>query len=569
MVNKTKIRYLICIIRYIHTHFLLPSFEVFLLVKTMASSLSPPSSPKQKLQIPSPKTPAKIPAAIHLLQLCHSFQEVKQIHAQLVVSGLLDRRPNAGRLIESYVSTSQINLAFSIFQRLPSPPDVFAFNTMIRGLTMGKCPHDSLLLYDKLLADGVAPDNYTYTFVLKACSHLGALSEGKQVHGRIVKAGIAADTHVHSSLIHMYTASDSIACAEGVVAEFPAENTIAKNSMISGYLRKGHVEKARRMFDAMGAKDVASWSALVAGYTKNGMYSEALAVFREMMVSKVHPNESTLVSSLSACAHLGALDQGRWIHAYLDKARVKISVSLGTALIDMYAKCGSIECGYEVFQHMPQGQRDVVTWGVIISGFAMHGQAEKCFQLFDEMVAAGIHPNEVIFVAVLSACSHAAGYVELGHHYFNQMIHDFGIRPSIEHYGCMVDLLGRAGQLAEAEELIASMPEVPNSIIWGALLGACKTYKDLRRGNRAFRHLIDLEPMSGDRYKQAGLMLANAGEKADAVKIREFIKENDLKTTCGTSSVEVDGVVHEFTVGKIDPRKLRDIHRLWMGLVDN
>jgi pentatricopeptide repeat protein len=529
----------------------------------MASSLSPPSFPKQKLHIPSPKTPAKIP---DLLQLCHSFREVKQLHAQLVVSGLLDRPPNAGRLVESYVSMSQINFAFSIFKRLPSP-DVFAYNTMIRGLTLGKRPHDSLLLYDKLLADGVAPDNYTYTFVLKACSHLEALSEGKQVHGRMVKAGIPPDTHIHSSLIHMYTASDSIACAERVVAEFPVENTLAKNSMISGYLRKGHVEEARRMFDTMGARDVASWSALVTGYTKNGMYSEALAVFCEMMVSKVHPNESTLVSSLSACAHLGALDQGRWIHAYLDKAGLKISVTLGTALIDMYAKCGSIECGYQVFRYMPR--RDIVTWGAIISGFAMHGQAEKCFQLFDEMVAAGIHPNEVIFVAILSACSHAAGCVELGHHYFNQMIHDFGIRPSIEHYGCMVDLLGRAGKLSEAEELIASMPEVPNSIIWGALLGACKTYKDIRRGNRAFRHLIELEPMSGDRYKQAGLMLANAGEKADAIKISKFIKENDLKTTCGTSSVEVDGVVHEFTVGNIDPRKLREIQRLWKGLMNN
>jgi pentatricopeptide repeat protein len=546
-------------------------FEVFLLLNhiLMASSLSPPTFPKQKLHIPSPKTPAKIPAAIHLLQLCQSFQEVKQLHAQLVVSGLFDRPPNAGRLLESYVSMSQINLAFSIFGRLRPSPDVFAYNTMIRGLTLGKCPYDSLLLYNKLLADGVAPDNYTYTFVLKACSHLEALPEGKQVHGRIVKAGIAPDTHIHSSLIRMYTASGSIACAERVVAEFPVENTLAKNSMISGYLGQGHVEKARRMFDAMGAKDAAAWSALVTGYTKNGMYSEALAAFREMMVSKVHPNESTLVSSLSACACLGALDQGRWIHAYLDKAGVKISVTLGTALIDMYAKCGSINCGYQVFRYMPQTQRDVVTWGVILSGFAMHGQPEKCFQLFDEMVAAGIRPNGVIFVAILSACSHAAGYVELGHHYFNQMVRDFGIRPSIEHYGCMVDLLGRAGQLSEAEQLIASMPEVPNSIIWGALLGACKTYKDLRRGNWAFRHLIDLEPMSGDRYKQAGLMLANAGEKADAIKIREFIKENDLKTTCGTSSVEVDGVVHEFTVGNIDPRKLREFNRLWKGLMDS
>ena len=531
----------------------------------MAAFLLAPSLPKQWFPIPLVRTPTRIPASIHLLQLCQNFHEVKQLHAQLVVTGLLDCYPNAGRLLESYVKTSQINSASSIFHRLPSP-DVFAYNTMIRGFTLCKCPHESLLLYNKLLLDGLTPDNYTYTFVLKACSHLEALSEGKQVHSQIIKAGIAPDTHIHSSLIHMYTNSDSIACAERVLAEFSEENTHTKNAIISGYLSKGHVEKARRMFDTMEAKDVASWSAMVTGYTKNDMYLEALGVFHEMMVSQVHPNESTLVSSLSACAHLGALEQGRWIHAYLDKAGVKIGVTLGTALIDMYAKCGSIRCGYELFQKMPQ--KDIVTWGVIISGFALHGQAEKCFQLFDEMVASGTYPNEVIFVAVLSACSHA-GYVELGHHYFNQMIHDFGIRPSIEHYGCMVDLLGRAGKLLEAEKFIMLMPEEPNSIIWGALLSACRTYGDVRRGNRAFRHLIELEPLSGDRYKLAGLMLTSAGEKADATKIRKFIKKNDLETTCGMSFVEIDGVVHEFVAGDIDHSKLREINRLWKGLMAN
>ncbi|KAG6690118.1 hypothetical protein I3843_11G204800 [Carya illinoinensis] len=527
----------------------------------MMASLSSPSSPRQKLSIPLARTPIRIPAAIHLLKLCRNLQEVKQMHARLVVSGFLELPSSAGRLLESYVTVSQLKFAILLFQRLPSP-DVFAYNTMIRGLTLGKSPHDSILLYNELLLDGIAPDNYTYTFVLKACSHLEALSEGKQVHGQIIKSGIAPNTHVHSILIHMYTISDSIVCAERVLAQFSEENTLAKNSLVSGYLSQGHVEKARILFETIETKDVASWSAMVTGYTKNGMYSEALVVFRDMMVSQVHPNESTFVSSLCACAYSGALDQGRWIHAYLDKAGVKISVTLGTALIDMYAKCGSIKCGYDIFRSMPQ--RDIVTWGVIISGFAMHGEAEICFQLFDEMVASGTHPNEVIFVAILSACSHA-GYVELGHQYFYKMIHDFGIRPTIEHYGCMVDLLGRAGQLSEAEELIASMPGEPNSIIWGAFLSGCRTYADVRRGSRAFRCLIDLEPMSGDRYKLAGLMLASAGEKADATKIRGFIKQNDLETTCGTSLVEIDGVVHEFTVGDVDRRKLREIYGLWNG----
>ncbi|KAM1494549.1 hypothetical protein EV2_029833 [Malus domestica] len=527
------------------------------------AALAPPSLLNHNsLPSFSPKIAVRMPTTLVLLQMCCNFQEVRQVHAQLVVSGLLDRPLNAGRLLQSYVIISQIHHALSIFDRI-SYPDVFAYNNMIRGLILVKSPYHSLLLYNKLLLDRLKPDNYTYTFVLKACSQLNAVFEGRQVHCRIVKAGIAMDTHVHSSLIHMYSSStDSLDCAEQVLAGFSEENTLAKNSLISGYLRWGRVEKARAMFDNMVAKDDASWSAMIGGYTKNGMYADALGIFQKMtMILKVSANESTLVSSLSACAHLGALDQGKWIHTYADKIGAKISVTLGTALIDMYAKCGSIEHGYEIFRKM--SQKDTVTWGAMISGFAIHGDAEKCFELFDEMVANGMYPNEVIFVAILSACSHA-GRVEMGYEYFYKMVHDYGIRPSIEHYGCMVDLLGRAGRLEEAEELIMSMPENPNSVIWGALLGACRTHGDLRRGNLAFKHLTELEPMSGDRYKLAGIMFANTGEKESATEIQKLIGENELETTRGMSFIEIDGVVHEFVAGTIHHSRHKEIYNMWV-----
>ncbi|KAB5521981.1 hypothetical protein DKX38_026300 [Salix brachista] len=491
-------------------------------------------------------TTSRTPATIISLRMSHNFQEVKQLHAQFVVSGLLGYHPLcARRLLEAYATMSQIYYAVSIFERMPSP-DVFVYNTMIRGLTMGKFLHDSLLLYKEFLFGYLVPDNYTYTFVLKACSHLKAPFEGKQVHCQMIKAGIVPDTYIHSSLIHMYANSGSIHDAERVLGEFSEENTLAKNAMISGYLSEGRVDKARRMFDNMTARDAASWSALIAGYTKNGMHTEALALFLDMMVSQILPNEAALVSLLSSCGQLGTLHQGRWVHGYIDKTRVLMSTKLTTALIDMYAKCGSIECGYGLFQKM--AWRDVVTWGVMISAFAIYGHASKCFQLFDEMLADGIRPNEVIFVAILSACSHA-GCVEEGRQYFSQMEHGFGIKPSIEHYGCMIDLLGRAGLLADAEELILSMPEQPNSIIWGSLLSACRTHNDLKRGTWAFENLTELEPTSGDRYKLAGLMFANAGEKEEAAKMRKMIHEKEMETTCGSSFIEVEGAVHEFTVG--------------------
>ncbi|KAJ4826773.1 hypothetical protein Tsubulata_001967 [Turnera subulata] len=427
-----------------------------------------------------------------------------------------------------------------------SSPDVFVYNSLMKGLTLSKFPYNSLLLYNELLLGGLMPDNYTYTFALKACSQLKALSEGKQVHCRIIKEGIAPDTYIHSSLIHMYANSSCVEDAERVLGEFLEENILAENSMISGYLREGLIDKARAMFENMAAKDVATWSAMITGYTKNGKHAEALALFRDMMISQTLPNESTLVSLLSACAELEALQQGRWIHAYIDKQGFKLSTTLSTALINMYAKCGSIECGYELFLNLTH--RDIVTWGVIISGFAIYGQPRKCFELFDEMIAAGVRPNEVIFVAILTACAHA-GCIKEGQRYFNQMVHDFGIRPSVEHYGCMVDLFGRAGLLEEAEELIISMPEQPNLVIWSALLSACRLHNDMKRGTWAFRHLIELQPTSGDQYKLAGLMLAGAGEKEEAMKIRKMINEREMHTVCGSSFIEIDGAVHEFIVG--------------------
>ncbi|XP_059662317.1 putative pentatricopeptide repeat-containing protein At5g40405 isoform X1 [Cornus florida] len=525
------------------------------------ASLAHPMLLKQKnSQLPSIRA-TRIPTTIFLLQMCQNFREVRQLHAQLVVLGLINRPPNAGRLIESYVSTSEIYYASSVFDTI-SYPDVFAYNMMIRGLTLGKCPYDSIVLFNELLLGGLKPDNYTFTFVLKACSYIKALFEGKQVHCQAIKAGTSPDTHIHSSLIHMYANSGSTDSAERVLQQFSEENVLVRNSMISGYLSQGHVQNARAMFDGMRIKDTATWSAMITGYTKNGMYGEALATFQEMMASEVKLNESTLVSALTACAQLGALDQGRWIHTCIDKIKAKISVTLGTSLVDMYAKCGCMDCSYKVFRNMPR--KDVVTWGAIISGFALHGQAEKCFELFDEMVANGTCPNEVIFVAILSACSHA-GYVELGDYYFEKMVHDFGIRPTVEHYGCMVDLLARAGRLGEAEQLITTMPEEPNSIIWGSLLGGCRNHRDVKRGERAFRQLIELEPLSGDRYKLAGHMFSNVGEKEDADEITKFIKEKKLETTRGSSFIEVDGIIHEFMVGDIDHSRAYEIYGMLEG----
>lgn len=506
-----------------------------------------------------------------LLKMCRDSKEVKQLHAQLVVSGLIHHPLNPGRLIESYVSTSDSGYAWSVFESISSP-DAFAYNTMIRGLIQGDFLYESLLLYHQLLSNGPKPDHHTYTFVLKTCSRLKILAVGKQVHGRMVKAGIfkKPDCHIRSSLIHMYFNCGSIESAEKVHADKNSSSEITmsvNNSMITGYFNLGQFDMARQLFNKIRKKDTATWSAVITGYTKNNMHEEALSIFQEMVASQVPVNESTLVSALSACAHLGALDQGRWIHRYIQQNQnvggMINGVRLSTALVDMYIKCGCLDFGYEVFRRM--SKKDVVAWGVMIAGFAQNGKPRKCFELFDEMVDNGTLPNEIIFVAILSACSHA-GYIDLGFHYFNEMVKRFRIRPSIEHYGCMVDLLGRAGRLEDAEELILSMSEDPNSVIWSALLSACTNHKDLKIGERAAMHLGQLEePMSGNRYKLARNFFVANGARERAQDLWSFPEYRGLAASSGFSIVEVAGAVHQFVVGDIRHPNSAEIYEMLNG----
>ncbi|CAN0857925.1 Pentatricopeptide repeat-containing protein At5g66520 [Linum grandiflorum] len=475
---------------------------------------------------------------ILLLQKCSELQEVRQLHAQFVVSGLIHHHRMVPRsLIQAYVNTSNVEPAISIFETsLLVPPDVFVYNTIIRGLlTHDDSPARILQYYNQLLLQHLLPDNYTYTFMLKACSRL------------------------------MYASSGCMDDAELVLAEFgqDEENVDATNSIISGYCKCGLVVEARDKFDGMRHRDVASWSAMITGYTRNQMNMEALSLFHYMTVIEPEtlPNESMLVSLLTACGRLGALAQGRWIHKYIDRVGIKNTASLSTAILDMYAKCGSIECSYTMFKKMASRDRDVVSWGAMISGFAIHGQATKCLRLFDEMIGYGIRPNAVVFVAVLTACSRS-GLVEKGRHYFQQMVHRFRITPSIEHYGCMVDMLARVGRLEEASEVIELIPEKANSVILGAFLSGCRMHNDVVRGSWAFRKLMEVEPESGDRCKMGEVMFASAGRKNEATTIRRLMDAERMDRTAGCSFIELDGTVHQFIAGDIMHDQTEEIYRI-------
>lgn len=275
---------------------------------------------------------------------------------------------------------------------------------------------------------------------------------------------------------------------------------------------------------------------------------EAMELFREMQFAGAIPNEFTLASALAACANLVALDQGRWIHVYMEKTRIRVNERLLASLIDMYAKCGEIKFASKIFfdEHSPR-QR-VWPWNAMIGGFAMHGLSKEAIDLFEQMKLTNIAPDHVTFVALLTACSHGI-LVDEGRLYFKSMRCVHGLEPKIEHYGCMVDLFGRAGHLKEAEELIISMPMAPDAVIWGALLGACRIHGDIEMGEKIGKLIRELKPNLVGCHVLLANMYSDSGRWNDAVNLRNKIEISRMKKTPGCSSIELNGMFHQFLVG--------------------
>ncbi|CBI39775.3 unnamed protein product, partial [Vitis vinifera] len=308
-----------------------------------------------------------------------------------------------------------------------------------------------------------------------------------------------------------------------------------------------------------------SWTSMIAGYVQCGKAKEAIHLFAKMEEAGVKCNEVTVVAVLAACADLGALDLGMRIHEYSNRHGFKRNVRISNTLIDMYVKCGCLEEACKVFEEMEE--RTVVSWSAMIGGLAMHGRAEEALRLFSDMSQVGIEPNGVTFIGLLHACSHM-GLISEGRRFFASMTRDYGIIPQIEHYGCMVDLLSRAGLLHEAHEFILNMPMKPNGVVWGALLGACRVHKNVEMAEEAIKHLLELDPLNDGYYVVLSNIYAEAGRWEDTARVRKFMKDRQVKKTPGWSSITVDGVVHEFVAGEESHPDTEQIFQRWEELLE-
>ncbi|PIA28798.1 hypothetical protein AQUCO_06600011v1 [Aquilegia coerulea] len=473
----------------------------------------------------------------------------KQTHQQALVFGFESDLFVSSALIDMYSKCGVLNDARKLFDEIPMR-NVVSWTSMVTGYVQNDNPHEALSLFKDFLREesegSVFVDSVALVSVLSACSRVSRKGITKGVHGYLIKRGFEGDLGVGSTLM-------------------------------DAYAKCGDVSVARKVFDGITLRDVVSWNSMIASYAQTGLSIEALEVFYEMLKEReVEFNDVTLSIVLLACAHAGALQLGKCIHdqtAYPAELTLQTFIAFGVGLgatlessrelleimiIDMYCKCGRVETARKAFNCMKE--KNVKSWTAMISGYGMHGRAKESLEVIYEMQKEGVKPNYITFVSVLAACSHA-GLVEEGWHWFETMNAEFNIEPGVEHYGCMVDLLGRAGCLNEAYHLIKGMKVKPDFVVWGALLGACKVHKNVELGEISAKKLFELDPKNCGYYVLLSNMYADAGRWRDVERMRVNMKNHGLVKPPGFSLVEVKGRVHVFLVGDRDHPQHEDIYK--------
>ncbi|KAF5182360.1 Pentatricopeptide repeat-containing protein [Thalictrum thalictroides] len=417
--------------------------------------------------------------------------------------------------------------------------------------------------------DCIRPVSFTFSALFKACGAKLDVELGRQIHAQtFFIGGYESDLFVGNTLIDMYVKCGFLDCGRCVFDEMPERDVISWTSLIVAYAKNGDMEVAGELFEGLPEKDMVAWTAMITGYVQNAKPKEALKMFEMMRDAGVRTDEVALVGGISACAQLVAEKHAQWICDIADKEGLSpvTNVVVGSAFIDMYSKCGRVEEAYRVFESMKV--KNVFSYSSMIVGFAMHGKADAAMKLFYEMVETETKPNRVTFVGVLTACSHA-GMVQQGRCLFASMQKDYGVVPDADHHACMVDLLGRAGHLEEALELVETMPLEPHGGVWGALLGACRLHGNPDIAEIAAKHLFELEPNSIGNYILLSNIYALAGRMEDVSRIRKLVRGKGMKKNPGCSWVEAkDGNIHEFYAGEMTHPKSKEIKKALEKLLD-
>lgn len=449
----------------------------------------------------------------------------RQIHASLVKkNGDLDPFVSVG-LIDMYSKCELVDDARRIFDSMPSK-DTISWNAIISGFSQNLKDCEAIFLFYEMQKDGCVFNRTTLSSVLKSLASLRTVQATKQVHGLATKSGLDLDDYVI-------------------------------NSLIDAYGKCGYIDDARKAFDQGSSWDVVSFTSMISSCSQCGLDEEAFKLFHQMLQCELKPDEFVCSSLLNACANLSAYEQGKQIHAHVLKSGFEFDVFAGNALVNMYAKCGSIEDANGAFRVIPE--RGIVSWSAMISGLAQHGHGKMALVVFDQMIKEGVRPNHITLVSVLCACNHA-GLVAEAKYYFESMKELFGVEPAGEHYACMIDIFGRAGRLDEAVKLVDEIPFEPNGAVWGALLGASRVHGNIELGRRAADMLFLLEPEKSGTHVLLANTYAAAGMWESVAKIRKMMKTSKVKKEPAMSWMELKDKVHAFIAGDRSHPRANEIY---------
>ncbi|GAB4854742.1 hypothetical protein Ancab_023328 [Ancistrocladus abbreviatus] len=496
------------------------------------------------------------------LKQCKSIRQLRQLHAHATTTGILfhyaslllpnilytitrlapatTTAPAASCSAWSFLSS----YAFSVFTHIKNPTS-FCYNTMMRAHTLLSSPLSALHLFLRMRRLCVPPDFHTFPFVLKASCHVGSVSLAANLHSEALKFGFISELFVLNSVVHVYSVSDRLHDACRLFEESGVKDVVSYNVLIDGLVKAGDVDRARQLFDVMPVRDAVSWGTILAGYVREDQCKEAIELFNSLFLSPSGDcfDNVTLVCALSACGQLGDLEQGVAIHEYIIRNRIKIDAFLSTSLVDFYSKCGCIKNAVDVFDS--SSEKSVFTWNAMLIGLAMHGHGKACLDYFFRMVGHGIQPDGISFLGVLVGCSHA-GLVSEAQTLFKDMEAVYKVPREQKHYGCMADLLGRAGLIKEAVEMIEGMPIEGDIYAWGGLLAGCRVHGLVDIAEKAAKNVLKVKPEDGGMYSIMASVYANAELWDDVTKIRSLMKTKRVKKNAGCSFIKLKGVTHEF-----------------------
>ncbi|XP_041019162.1 pentatricopeptide repeat-containing protein At2g13600-like [Juglans microcarpa x Juglans regia] len=452
----------------------------------------------------------------------------QQLHAKSLKFGYASVSFVCNSLISMYMKCGRCNDALSVYTSTPEPNSV-SCNALISGFVDNGQLERGFEVFKLMHQQGFVPDRFTFVGALEICTDSNDCVMGTALHAQTVKLELDSTPFIG-------------------------------NVMISMYSRFSLIDEAEKVFRLIKLKDVISWNTIIAAYSHCDEHSKGLSVFKGMANDYyVRPDDFTFASVLAACASLASIRHGKQIHAHIIRTRLYQDVGVGNALVNMYAKCGSIGCAHNVFNRIHH--RNNFSWNTMIAGFANHGLGEWALDLFEQMKAMGLNPDSVTFVGLLMACNHA-GLVDKGEVLFNSMEKDYGITPDIQHFSCFIDMLGRAGRLRTAEEYIKKFPFGHDPVVLGSLLSACRLHGDIVIGEWLAKQLLKTQPVTSSPYVLLANLYALDEMWGDVAEARNMLKGSGLRKTPGHSLIEVNGNFEKFTIGDFSHTRIHGIKNI-------